>query len=303
MFKEPITSPVHVQGEDISLPIMFSGDHDDELNYNSSEETLTVEDHCCLGALCNQEEIIKKRNPASCRGNNPGKVKRVLSSKRKTRHLTVSFGGRRRPALITKTCELTGVENQLFTSDMFDSNSSSFSPSNNNVGQMGGKNTDHTEEVSRDHRLMIQVLSGRHLRLKIALTLWKRTVGELLKYIRMQDTSLLVDCLPVITKSLEETSNITIGFCVDLVPLVQNLFKSTFEDYLCVALRWMQSVLKKWWPQFTGNEECHYLPDRNLLILKHQLQDMWEQVPQFCFLLESTSEITKCIESCLIQLQ
>uniref|UniRef100_A0AAY4C6J4 Katanin p80 subunit C-terminal domain-containing protein n=1 Tax=Denticeps clupeoides TaxID=299321 RepID=A0AAY4C6J4_9TELE len=220
-----------------SLPIMFSGDHDDELNYNSSEETLTF--HKQKRGL-----NFSFRNPASCRGNNPGKVKRVLSSKRKTRHLTVSFGGRRRPALITKTCELTGVENQLFTSDMFDSNSSSFSPSNNNVGQMGGKNTDHTEEVSRDHRLMIQVLSGRHLRLKIALTLWKRTVGELLKYIRMQDTSLLVDCLPVITKSLEETSNITIGFCVDLVPLVQNLFKSTFEDYLCVALRWMQSANK-----------------------------------------------------------
>lgn len=38
-------------------------------------------------------------------------------------------------------------------------------------------------QLSKDHSMMTQVLSGRHLRLKIASSLWKRSAGELLTYL------------------------------------------------------------------------------------------------------------------------
>lgn len=37
-------------------------------------------------------------------------------------------------------------------------------------------------QLSRDHETMIEVLSGRKLRLKVSSTLWHRNVGELLAY-------------------------------------------------------------------------------------------------------------------------
>lgn len=44
-------------------------------------------------------------------------------------------------------------------------------PEPNNVFQLTG-----------DHGTMTDVLFGRHLRLKVSLTLWQRNVGELLTY-------------------------------------------------------------------------------------------------------------------------
>lgn len=37
-------------------------------------------------------------------------------------------------------------------------------------------------QLTRDHNTMTDVLFGRNLRLKVALTLWQRNVGELLTY-------------------------------------------------------------------------------------------------------------------------
>lgn len=40
----------------------------------------------------------------------------------------------------------------------------------------------HIFQLTRDHITMTDVLFGRNLKLKVALTLWQRNVGELLTY-------------------------------------------------------------------------------------------------------------------------
>lgn len=37
-------------------------------------------------------------------------------------------------------------------------------------------------QLMRDHKTMVDILFGRHLRLKVAFTLWQRNVEELLTY-------------------------------------------------------------------------------------------------------------------------
>lgn len=41
---------------------------------------------------------------------------------------------------------------------------------------------DNVFQLTRDHSTMTDVLFGRHLRLKVSLTLWQRNIGELLTY-------------------------------------------------------------------------------------------------------------------------
>ncbi|KAG8514641.1 KATNB1-like protein 1, partial [Galemys pyrenaicus] len=87
-------------------------------------------------------------------------------------------------------------------------------------------------EVSQDHETMAQVLFSRNLRLNVALTFWrKRSISELVAYlVRIEDLGVVVDCLPVLTNSLqEEKQYISLGCCVDLLPLVKSLLKSKFE--------------------------------------------------------------------------
>ena len=87
-------------------------------------------------------------------------------------------------------------------------------------------------EVSQDHETMAQVLFSRNLRLNVTLTFWrKRSISELVAYlIRIEDLG-VVDCLPVLTKSLqEEKQYISLGCCVDVLPLVKSLLKSRFEE-------------------------------------------------------------------------
>lgn len=38
-------------------------------------------------------------------------------------------------------------------------------------------------QLARDHRTLTDVLHGRNLRLKVSLTLWRRSIGELLTYL------------------------------------------------------------------------------------------------------------------------
>ncbi|KAB0395476.1 hypothetical protein E2I00_003213, partial [Balaenoptera physalus] len=104
------------------------------------------------------------------------------------------------------------------------------------------------KEVSQDHETMTQVLFSRNLRLNVALTFWrKRSISELVAYlVRIEDLGVVVDCLPVLTNSLqEEKQYISLGCCVDLLPLVKSLLKSKFEE--------------------------------NIQILKQQLSGLWEQ--------------------------
>ena len=95
---------------------------------------------------------------------------------------------------------------------------------------------------------MAQVLFSRNLRLNVALTFWrKRSTSELVAYlIRIEDLGVVVDCLPVLTKSLqEEKQYISLGCCVDVLPLVKSLLKSRFEEYITIWFKRASSSHKK----------------------------------------------------------
>lgn len=262
-----------------------------------------------------KEEINKKRSPVSRTAHSSGsKVKRVVSCKRKTRHVTVTSGGRRRPSAAVRSCDMANKENEMACAE--DQNGMLYGdhrgfPLNSaeatKVDGAGSKYSDCFTELSKDHNTMAQVLFGRNLRLTVALTLWRRNAGELIAYlIRIQDTGVLADCLPVITKSLQDEKPwITIGCCVDLLPLVKNMLTSQYEEYLVVGLHWVQSVVKKWWPELSANNKStpdSHSDDRNIQVMKQQLQELWEHGCHLSLVPGTTGEMARAIESFLSQL-
>nr|XP_034966729.1 KATNB1-like protein 1 isoform X1 [Zootoca vivipara]XP_034966736.1 KATNB1-like protein 1 isoform X1 [Zootoca vivipara] len=149
-------------------------------------------------------------------------------------------------------------------------------------------------EVSEDHDTMAQVLFSRNLRLNVALTFWRRrSISELVAYlIRIQDLGVVVDCLPVLTSSLqEEKPYISVGCCVDLLPIVRLLLKSKFEEYVIVGLNWLQAVIKRWWPELSAHAEK--IEDGNIQILKTQLSGLWKQENHLTLVPGYTGNIAK----------
>ncbi|XP_045066060.1 KATNB1-like protein 1 isoform X2 [Coregonus clupeaformis] len=211
----------------------------------------------------NKEEIDKERFPVSRCAHI--KAKRVsVCNKRKlsSRHsVVVSSGVRRRaPPAGRAVCDMANKENELTCPEevqaihyndncVFPVNSASEAGSK--MAGSGNKYSDYFTELSKDHDAMTHVLFGRNLRLNVALTLWRRNASELVAYlIRIEDTGVLLDCLPVITKSLQdEAPCISLGCCVDLLPQVKSILASEYEEHLIVGLHWVQSVIKKWWPE------------------------------------------------------
>ncbi|KAM4625707.1 KATNB1-like protein 1 [Polymixia lowei] len=260
-----------------------------------------------------KEEFNKKRCQVVRSGNNPGRVKRVVSCKRKTRHLTVAR--KKQPAsgrpydVANKENEMTcmqDMQQEIFYMDPWD-----FPPIVNNH-KTGGTSSKHTDyitptELSRDHRTMNNILFGRNLRLKVALTLWQRNVGELLTYfLRIQDTGVFVDFLPVITKSINEDSpSFTIGYCVDLFPLVKTVLINPYEEYIMVGLKWIHSILKNWWEELSAsgyNGATNHPLDKNFQVFNQQLLDLWHQEPFLKSVPGTAGDTAKVIDSFLSQL-
>ncbi|KAJ7424714.1 ER membrane protein complex subunit 7 [Pitangus sulphuratus] len=85
----------------------------------------------------------------------------------------------------------------------------------------------------------------------------KKSPKQLASYTnRIQDLGVVVDCLPVLTNSLqEEKPYVSVGCCVDLLPLVKSLLKSKYEEYVIVGLNWLQAVIKRWWSELSAHTE------------------------------------------------
>ncbi|XP_033498631.1 KATNB1-like protein 1 [Epinephelus lanceolatus] len=260
------------------------------------------------------EEFNKKRYPVSRSGNNPGRVKRVVSCKRKTHHLTVTRKKQLGPG---KTYDAANKENEIncmqdVQQEIFDMDPWEFPLNVNNnhkTGKTGSEQADYSAltELSRDHSTMTNVLFGRHLRLKVSLTLWQRNVGELLTYfLRIQDIGVFVDFLPLISKSIDENSpRINIGCCVDLFPLVKKVLTKPYEEYLIVGLKWINSVLKKWREElqtsgYSGSTENPM--DKNFQAFNQQLLELWYQEPSLKSVPGTAGDMAKVIDSFLSQL-
>ncbi|XP_076201012.1 KATNB1-like protein 1 isoform X2 [Aptenodytes patagonicus] len=166
----------------------------------------------------------------------------------------------------SRGCDMANKENELacagnLPAKLHNSRTHLLNSSDSGSSQTEGPSSKYSgffSEVSQDHETMAQVLFSRNLRLNVALTFWKRrSISELVAYlVRIQDLGVVVDCLPVLTNSLqEEKPYISVGCCVDLLPLVKSLLKSKYEEYVIVGLNWLQAVIKRWWSELSAHTE------------------------------------------------
>ncbi|KAM4667090.1 KATNB1-like protein 1 isoform 1-T3 [Amazona ochrocephala] len=210
----------------------------------------------------------------------------------------------------SRDCDMANKENELACAGNLLAkvhNSRTFlNSSDSGSSQTEGPSSKYSgffSEVSQDHETMTQVLFSRNLRLNVALTFWRRrSINELVTYlVRIQDLGVAVDCLPVLTKSLqEEKPFISVGCCVDLLPLVKSLLKSKYEEYVIVGLNWLQAVIKRWWSELSAHTEK--AEDGNIHILKQELSGLWEQQNHLTRVPGYTGNIAKDINAYLLQL-
>uniref|UniRef100_UPI00398E448D KATNB1-like protein 1 isoform X1 n=1 Tax=Pristiophorus japonicus TaxID=55135 RepID=UPI00398E448D len=211
-------------------------------------------------------------------------------------------------------CDMANKENEVVCSGTVpklcnDNRSSQQNSNNSPASQTDGASVtyaDYFAQISKDHTTMTQVLFGRNLRLNVALTFWQKSASELVAYlVRIQDIAVVADCLPVLTKSLEEEKqSISIGCCVDLLPLVQELLRSRFEEYLIVGLNWLRAILKRWWPELsadTKNNATH-VEDQNIKAMKDQLRQLREQGFHLSSVPGYTGKVAKSVGTYLEQL-
>ncbi|KAM9355777.1 KATNB1-like protein 1 [Pholidichthys leucotaenia] len=264
----------------------------------------------------NKEELDKDRFQVHYSVRSPGKAKRLSSCKR--RSCTLVEGGiklRRRAADAghSRDSGMANKENELTCSEDvrgIHCNDNRGLPVNSaEASKMAGASSKYSDftELSKEHEAMTHVLFGRNLRLKVALTLWRRNASELVSYLlRIQDTGVLLDCLPVLTKNLQtEAPCLSLGCCVDLMPQVKVILASKYEAHIMVGLHWVQAVIKKWWPELLKNQKrlqdsCS--EERNIEVMKQHLKDLWKDGARLCLVPGSTGELAKAIEAYLSQL-
>ncbi|XP_053470174.1 KATNB1-like protein 1 isoform X1 [Ictalurus furcatus] len=260
-----------------------------------------------------KEEIDKDRFPVGRCMHNYSKVKRAVS--KKTCHSVLHPAVRLRPSSAGRPSDMANKENELTCAEdvqgVHYKDKCAFPVNSTDASKMAGagsKYSDYFTELSRDHDTMTHALFGRNLRLNVALTLWRRNASELVAYlIRIQDTGVLADCLPVLTKSLqEEESCVSIGCCVDLLPQVKTLLLRRYEVHLTVALHWVQSVVKKWWPDLSSNgktlQDC-CSNEKNVQAMRKLLLDLWDDACPLFSIPGTVGELSKDVESYLSQLR
>ncbi|KAK3748731.1 hypothetical protein QZH41_015679 [Actinostola sp. cb2023] len=113
---------------------------------------------------------------------------------------------------------------------------------------------DELSEIAQSHSTMLSVLSTRLLRLRAAETLWHKDTNEFIEYVlRLKDDSLLVDVLPLLTSRVKENAPegraLSMGACLEMLPVLERLLGSKFEDYIVVALNMVREMIKRWWTQ------------------------------------------------------
>ncbi|XP_036943390.1 KATNB1-like protein 1 [Acanthopagrus latus] len=264
----------------------------------------------------NKEELDKERFQVHYGAQNPGKAKRLTSAKRKGCPVAeVGSKLHRKTSDVGRASDrsMANKENELTCSDdvrgMYYNENCGLPVNSAEASKMAGASSKYSDftELSKDHEAMTHVLFGRNLRLKVAQTLWRRNASELVAYlIRIQDTGVLLDCLPVLTNDLQtEAPCLSLGCCVDLMPQVKVILASKYEEHLNVGLHWVQSVIRKWWPELSKNEKRlrdSRSEDRNIEVMKQRLKDLWKDGARLCLVPGSTGELAKATEAYLSQL-
>ncbi|XP_021796086.2 KATNB1-like protein 1 isoform X2 [Papio anubis] len=212
----------------------------------------------------------------------PDKLRKVIYRRKKVHHPFPNPCYRKKQSPGSGGCDMANKENELACASHLpeklhhDSRTYLVNSSDSGSSQTESPSSKYSgffSEVSQDHETMAQVLFSRNMRLNVALTFWrKRSISELVAYLlRIEDLGVVVDCLPVLTNCLqEEKQYISLGCCVDLLPLVKSLLKSKFEE--------------------------------NIKILKQQLSGLWEQENHLTLVPGYTGNIAKDVDAYLLQL-
>ncbi|XP_029966159.1 KATNB1-like protein 1 isoform X2 [Salarias fasciatus] len=265
--------------------------------------------------IVNKEELDKDSFQENYPVHNPGKARRISACKRKgCAAVEVSKKLHRRSANVGYSCDpgMANKENELTCSDDVRGIYSNCGlPVNSaEASKMAGASSKYSDftELSKDHETMTHVLFERHLRLKVALTLWQRNASELVSYLlRIEDPAVLIDCLPVLTNNLQsEAPCLSLGCCVDLMPQVKVILGSKHEEHVNVGLHWVQSVIKKWWPELSKKDRRQRVgctDERNIEVMKQQLKDLWKDGARLCSVPGSTGELAKAVEAHLSRLR
>lgn len=261
--------------------------------------------------IVNKEELDKDSFQGNYRVCSPGKAKRISACKRKSFTVVgVSKKLHRRSSNVACSCDpgMANKENELACSDdvrgIYYNDNFGLPVNSAEASKMAGANSrfSHFSELSKDHETMTHILFERQLRLKVALTLWQRNASELVSYLlRIEDTAVLIDCLPVLTNNLQtEAPCLSLGCCVDLMPQIKVILSSQYEAHINVGLHWVQSVIKKWWPDLSKKHKSERAccPDaRNMEVMRQQLKDLWKDGARLCSVPGSTGELAKAVEA------
>ncbi|XP_058965950.1 uncharacterized protein [Pocillopora verrucosa] len=110
------------------------------------------------------------------------------------------------------------------------------------------------QEIAKGHGTMISVLQSRLLRLKAAQTLWHKDTNALIEYLlRLKDDAVLVDIMPFLTCRVRDVSPegqaLSMGACLEILPALERLLTSKFEDYIIAGLDMIREMVKRWWMQ------------------------------------------------------
>uniref|UniRef100_A0A2K5EK01 Katanin p80 subunit C-terminal domain-containing protein n=1 Tax=Aotus nancymaae TaxID=37293 RepID=A0A2K5EK01_AOTNA len=242
----------------------------------------------------------------------PDKLRKVIYRRKKVHHPFPSPCYRKKQSPGSGGCDMANKENELACAGHLpeklhrDSRTYLINSSDSGSSQTESPSSKYNgffSEVSQDHETMAQVLFSRNLRLNVALTFWrKRSISELVAYLlRIEDLGVVVDCLPVLTNSLQEKKTIYLTWLLcRLVASNKSLLKSKFEECVIVGLHWLQAVIKRWWSDLSSKTEI--INDGNIQILKEQLSGLWEQENHLTLVPGYTGNIAKDVDVYLLQL-
>nr|XP_039256219.1 KATNB1-like protein 1 [Styela clava] len=107
--------------------------------------------------------------------------------------------------------------------------------------------------ITENHQKMIDILESRKIKLNAALSFWKNEdIQQLVTFLlRTNDDSLFVDVIPHLASSIRENNaigkKVTLGICVELLPVLQRLLKTKFEDYVVASLDFMRIMSQNWY--------------------------------------------------------
>lgn len=110
------------------------------------------------------------------------------------------------------------------------------------------------QELLQGHDTFMTVMTNRLIHQGAALTFWRQSPDALVSYlIRTNDDAVTVDVLPTLTKSFKSetaTNNqISMGACLDIIPVLRRLLDSKFEDYIKASLDFLRTMIRFYWKE------------------------------------------------------